>query len=197
MPAPPDLSVITATCRRPKHLALCIAQFRQQSLGNLRVEQVIVSDGPDPFARHLATDAGARHLELDPPQGQWGAGAKDAGIAAATGRYVCFWDDDNRYEPHALAVLYAAAVGHDIGVVRIHALRRTRPGRVTLPRQWDGTFRLGDIDTMNFCVRRELALSARWADGDLRSGEDFRWIRRLQEAGATLRYVPIVIGEHL
>ncbi len=195
--ASPDLSVITATHQRPKHLALCLHQIQQQSVGNLRIESIVVSDGPDPQARYLSAAGGARYLELPRAQGQWGAAAKDAGLHAARGRYVCFWDDDNLYEPHALATLYAAAVGYDIGVVRVRALRRKQPGRVLIPRRWDGTLRYGDIDTMNVCVRRELACIEHWADGNPRSGEDYRWLQRLRDRGATVRYVPVVIGEHL
>lgn len=197
MSDPIQLSVITSTRLRPKHLSLCLEQYRRQSLGNLRVEHIIVADGPDPQARFLAESAGAQFIALPQPAGQWGAVAKDAGLAAARGEYVCFWDDDNLYEPHALATLFTAACGVDIGIVRIRALKRGRPGRVLLPRRWDGTLRYGDIDTMNACVRRELAGTERRADGDPRSGEDYRWLARLQARGATLRYVPIVIGEHL
>lgn len=193
----PDLTIITATHLRPKHLALCLAQVRQQSAGNLRLEHVVVADGPDPQARYLATTSGATFIELPRSLGQWGAGAKDAGLQAAAGTYVCFWDDDNYYEPHAAATLFAAASGVDIGIVAIGALRRHRPGRVLLPRRWDGMFRYGDIDTMNCCVRREVARTERWADGNPRSGEDYRWLQRLKDRGATLRYVPVTIGEHL
>lgn len=198
-PAPQvlDLSVITATCQRPKHLALCLAQFRQQSVGSLRVEHLVVSDGPDPYARLLTEAAGAACLELDQPHGQWGAAAKDAGLQHARGRYVCFWDDDNLYEPHALATLFTAASGVDIGIVQCRHLQRKQARRIVLPRRWDGAPRYGDIDTMNVCVRRELALTEPWADGNRRSGEDYRWIQRLHDRGAAIRFVPIVIGEHL
>jgi GT2 family glycosyltransferase len=192
-----DLSIITATFQRPKHLALCLAQVRQQSLGSLRIEHIVVSDGPDRQARFQSEDAGARYVELPHNQGRWGAAAKDAGLGAAAGQYVCFWDDDNRYEPHAAATLYAAAHGGDIGVVQVRALKRQGAGRIVLPRQWDGVLRFGDIDTMNFCVRRELASLEHWADGNPRSGEDYRWLQRLKDRGASIRYVPIIIGEHL
>lgn len=193
----PDLSIITATYQRPKHLALCLAQVRAQSVGDLQLEHIVVADGPDPQARYLAETAGAKFLARERPGGQWGAHAKDAGLAVARGAYVCFWDDDNRYEPHAAATLYTTAHGVDIGLVRIRALKRGQPGRILLPRRWDGTLRYGDIDTMNACVRREVALTERWADGNPRSGEDYRWLARLHARGATLRYVPVVIGEHL
>jgi glycosyltransferase involved in cell wall biosynthesis len=197
MDAPIDLSVITATYRRPKHLEACLAQFQRQSLGGLRVEQIVVSDGPDEYARGQVESLGLRFDAVPHSGQQWGAAAKDRGIELAQGDYVCFWDDDNLYEPHALVTLFAAAQGFDIGVVQCRYLERRHPGRRVLPARWDGRFQYGDIDTMNFCVRREVALTERWADGNRRSGEDYRWIQRLVERGATVRYVPIVIGEHV
>ncbi len=192
-----DLSVITATYKRPKHLAMCLAQFRQQSVGNLRVEQIVVSDGPDPQARFLAQNAKARYVELDRRHGLWGAAAKDAGIAAALGEYVCFWDDDNLYESHALSTLFAAAVGVDIGVVQVRCHKKRGRGQVVLPRAWTGVFRCGDIDTMNVCVRRQCAALEPWADGSGDRANDFRWLHRLSRRGINSRYVPIEIGEHL
>ncbi|MEZ6066059.1 MAG: glycosyltransferase family A protein [Planctomycetaceae bacterium] len=119
-----DISVITATRQRPKHLEACLHHFRQQSLGGLRAEHIVVSDGPDDYARRQVQSYGARYDQLPESAGQWGAAAKDRGIELARGRYVCFWDDDNWYEPHALATLYTTAFGFDIGVVQCRYLRR-------------------------------------------------------------------------
>lgn len=192
-----ELSVITATRQRPAFLAHCLEQFRNQSTGGLRCEHVVVSDGPDAMARELARRVKARYLELDVPLGQWGAFAKDLGVQQARGEYVCFWDDDNIYFPHALATLYASAVGTDVGVARTgHRLRR-RPGLTTLPRRWEGRFVKGDIDTMCVCVRTELARTERWGQETNEPGTDYHWLHRLQVRGASIRYVPIVIGAHV
>ena len=44
-----DLTVITATCRRPAQLANCLFQFQQQSVGTLRCQHshssVVVTGG--------------------------------------------------------------------------------------------------------------------------------------------------------
>jgi GT2 family glycosyltransferase len=191
------LSVITATCQRPAQLALTLQQFRSQSLGNLQVEQIVVSDGRDDEARFLANRWNARFFELNERCGHAGAFAKDLGIRHAVGEYVCFWDDDNYYEPHALATLYAIAFGSDIGVARtVHRFRK-RIGLVTIPRRWTGTFHRGDVDTMCICVKRSLALREPWGDGCSRPGTDFRWLKKLERHQPTVRYAPIVIGHHL
>ncbi len=193
----PDLTVITATWRRPKMLALCLAQFRQQCITGVRVEHLVVSDGVDARAEAQAVAAGARYIQRSERGGQWGALAKDDAIRDARGRYVCFWDDDNHYEPHALATLWAAAWEFDIGVVQCWHFDKGSGRNVVLPRVWNGQFTQGDVDTMCVCVRREVALTEPWAGPKRRRGEDYRWLARLQQGGASLRFVPLVIGSHL
>ena len=201
------LSVITPTWMRPKLLALTAEAFRRQ-VHNLDAEHVVVSDGRDPEVRgvcealgYAPPGAGGRltFLELD-HQGGMGGAARDAGLAAARGEYCAFWDDDNHYDDHALAALYAAAFGFDVGVVQAvyHDPLPAYGGRrfAQIPARWDGAFTLGEIDTMCVCVRTALGRTSRWADKD-ETCHDFGWLDDLQKAGATLRFVPIVIGRKL
>jgi len=193
-----DLTVITATWQRPKLLALCLAQFQQQKVGSLSVEHVVVSDGPDPLAGFLAEQAGARYVEQAEHKGRWGTFAKDRGIKEARGGYVCFWDDDNLYEPHALA---------DGSAVHVLAIDLNTPGRLlgkralrlaVIPRNWTGTFRFGQVDTMCVCVRRDFAVKERWAEPeDHGPGDDYRWLARLQRQEPTICFAPIIVGTHL
>lgn len=192
-----DLTVVTATCQRPQFLAHCLRQFQMQSLGGLKCEHIVVSDGPDERAKFLADRSGARYSALPKPVGQWGAGAKDLGIQSATGKYICFWDDDNIYDSHALTTLYAAVQNADIGVVRTqHHLRKTT-GVVTIPRKWDGIFQVGDIDTMCLCVRKELAKRETWQSQDAQITNDYDWLMKLQRHQPKINYLPIIIGEHV
>ena len=193
-----DLTVITATCQRTAHLANCLAQFRQQSVGNIRCEHLVVSDGIDPHARELCRQFGARYIERPEPGGQWGSLARDVGIREATGRFVCFWDDDNLYEPHALACLFAAAVDVHIGVVQTRYRCRSRPGQIKIPRTWGGSFLPGDVDTMCVCIDREWALKEPWEQPlDPRCTTDWHWLDRLSRHQPQIRFVPVVIGWHL
>ena len=194
-----DLTVITATRRRPALLASCLAQFRSQSLGELRCEHLVVSDGVDPEVRWLAREFGARYVERPEPGGQWGSLARDLGIREARGQYVCFWDDDNLYEPHALATLFTAACGHDIGVLQTRYRCRTRLGQIIIPRRWDGTFQRGDVDTMCICIRRDLASRETWEQRPppQRPTTDWHWLHRIERYQPVIRFVPLVIGHHL
>jgi glycosyltransferase involved in cell wall biosynthesis len=194
---PLQLSVITPTFQRPALLALCLRQFQAQSVGDLTCEQIVVSDGPDPAARFLVEQAGARYLELPAPRGRQGAWARDYALGHARGEYVCFWDDDNLYEPHALAALYCAASGVDLGIVRALYRFRKSVGMTALPRFWTGSFRFGDVDTMCVCVRRELALTQPWAVETDEASTEYLWLTRLAARNPTMRYVPITIGVHL
>lgn len=194
-----DLTVITATCRRHAQLASCLSQFRNQSLGDLRCEHLVVSDGIDPEARWLVGKFGARYVERPEPGGQWGSLARDLGICEARGLYVCFWDDDNLYEPHALAALYGTAFGHDIGVVQTRYRCRSRAGQIVIPRRWTGSFRPGDVDTMCVCVRRELASREPWEQlpDPSRPTTDWNWLHRLEKYQPRIQFVPMVVGFHL
>ncbi len=189
--------MITATCQRPEFLSHCLHQFQQQSLGGLKCEHIVVSDGPDANAKSLAESAEARYFELNPPVGQWGAGAKDLGIANARGRYVCFWDDDNIFETHALVSLFAAACHAEIGIVRTRHRFRKRTGSVVIPREWTGQFRLGDIDTMCICVDTELARRETWESTNAKISNDHGWLMKLMKHQPKLKHLPILIGQHV
>lgn len=192
-----DLTVITNTWQRPKHLACLLRQLRTQSLGNLRIEHLVVSDGPDVTSAALVEPTLSRFLSLPEHRGCFGVAAKDFGIEQAGGEYVCFWDDDNIYEPHALTTAYAAAFGFDIGIVRTEHWSVTHRRYLTLPREWTGQVRPGDIDTMCLCVRTQLARRVPWDREPRKRGMDHRWLSRLMEHQPRVNYVPLVVGRHL
>jgi glycosyltransferase involved in cell wall biosynthesis len=186
----PQLSVIVASSR-PQWLANCLYQYQSQSLGGLRVELIVVVEGEErDFAPvlHLHKPDQVIYKRV---QGFWGVFAKDTGLKAARGDYVCFWDDDNIYYPHSLATLYAAALGSDIGIVRTGFMGTWFK---EIPRKH--TIEFGNIDTMCLCISRKLAVKVKWSD-HLDKGTDFAYVQKLMEFGPMVRWVDISIGEKL
>ncbi len=190
-----DLTVITPTWQRPKPLAMQCDQIRRQHVGHLRVEHIVVSDGPDDVARGIAAHFGARYIEHARNMGAAGAYGRDTGIAAAQGRCVCFADDENALEPTALSSLYAAASGFDIGIVQ--CLHRGNNEWRVIPEHYDGVFRCGHVDVMCGCIRRSVAQSLKFSDEPVYD-HDWRWYEKLRrDHGASVNFSDVVIGLHL
>lgn len=194
-----DISVVTPTFNRKRLLASVLEDFRTQSLGELKAELIAVHDGPKGAGECRAVCQRMPNVRFfhteQRTDGYSGATVRDFGIKQAQGQYLCFWDDDNIYFPHALATMYAIAHGHDLGIAQVlHVQQNYRavPSQPALP------FRYGNIDTACYCVRRELALEAPgFDDGRKASGTDFRWGRQVEKLTSDIRVVPIVIGVHV
>lgn len=183
-----DLSVIIAS-RTPSHLTRTLDAFKRQSIAGINIELIIVQESDSGFDAFMACPCPiAATVKRQKLHHDYGASAHDTGIEAAAGEYVCFWDDDNLYHPHALTALFCTAQHHDIGIVCTQLNGRTIPGSRAI--------QAGDIDTMCLGVRRELAAQIKWADGGGRYS-DFRWISKVAKLAKTINYSPIIIGEHL
>jgi glycosyltransferase involved in cell wall biosynthesis len=189
-----DLSVIVTTCNRPSRLAACLHQLETQRVPGLAVEIIVVDESDEADNSHTVRQFSVTKYLPKERQRNFGAYARDHGIAHAAGRYVYCCDDDNIYYPHALATVFAAAYGHDIGVVRANHRAKDGTYRV-IPEAWNGTFVFKDIDTMCACVRTALATEHPWAPREI-AGADYAWLKKLENAGATINFVPIIVGMH-
>ncbi len=186
----PQLSVIL-TSNRPQWLANCLNQCRHQSTGELWTELIVVAEGShqefDPVLSFYKPDRSI----IKCVEGLCGAYAKDEGLRAARGDYVCFWDDDNVYYPHALTTLYAAAQGSDIGIVKTRFMgTRFRE----IPRTH--VIEFGNVDTMCLCVNRAIATKVKWSDHK-EKGTDFAYLTGLLKYDPSVRWVDVTIGEKL
>lgn len=187
---PPQLSVIIPSCN-PKWLANCLSQYRQQSLGDLKVETIVVVEGDHDDFMPILHHNGIQNAIFKPVEGKWGAYAKDVALEASRGDYVCFWDDDNVYYPHALATLYAASCGFDLGIARTRHMAKWFK---TIPQARVVEF--GNVDTMCFCVERNLARKAKWADHE-GAGTDHAYVAKLLGFDPSIRWIDMAIGEKL
>lgn len=180
------ISIITPTAR-PGNLAHALTYFRAQHTDGIDYEFIVVQEGG--YAEFDLLRYGPRFRILR--QGlhaDCGAAARDLAIREATGEFVAFWDDDNIYHPHALASVLSTVSGHDVGIVR------TRHQGLIIPS--GPCIKSGDIDTMCFAVRRDLARRVPWVDNGGRFS-DYRWITKVAALTTEINRSPVIIGEHL
>jgi succinoglycan biosynthesis protein ExoM len=107
------VSVVTPTFNRPEPLRRALTSlFRQTGLQDLAVEIIVADNSPDANARasveSLAAQSPFPVIYLSEPH-PGVANARNAGVAAATGRWVAFLDDDEEASPRWLAALVEVA----------------------------------------------------------------------------------------
>ena len=160
--------------------------MKNQSICGIKIEHIIIQEAKD-FEDFYAADSINCIIKRQPPHNDYGAAAKDVGLQLAKGDYVCFFDDDNIYYPHALSTLYSTVLNHDIGICRARYKDRIIPNSNAIV--------CCDIDTMCFIVRTSLAKQITWSGGGRFS--DYRFINSIKDLTCDIIYNDIVIGEHL
>jgi glycosyltransferase involved in cell wall biosynthesis len=93
------VSVIIPTRNRPQMLAIAVMSVLNQTHRN--VEVIVVDDGSDtPLDLDLSDDR-VRIIRSEKSVG--GAAARNIGLRAARGEFLCLLDDDDCYYPHKIA----------------------------------------------------------------------------------------------
>jgi hypothetical protein len=110
-----QVSIVTPFLNSEAHLAEAIASVRSQTVPDW--ELLLVDDGStdgSPVVARTAADADERIRLIVQPAGapHGAAAARNAGIAAARGKFVAFLDADDLYEPHMLATTLDALERH-------------------------------------------------------------------------------------
>jgi cellulose synthase/poly-beta-1,6-N-acetylglucosamine synthase-like glycosyltransferase len=210
----PLVSVITPTWRRHDWLiGRCMPSVQAQTYGN--IEQIIVSDGPDPeLAGKLMTEYMARIYADAPPEPfavpgavlkehrhpvmfdqlpehlgeEWGCRGRLRGIELARGDLIAYLDDDDAYRPDHCALLVAAlAQQPKAGLAYSQmASQGDEDGKVTVVGEQElGPCRVGTPMIMH---RRALLDLATWGPPD--SMEDWRLVERWLLQGVQTIFVP-------
>ncbi len=174
-------SVIIPTHERPEFLASAVASVLRQTIQDF---EIVVVDDASGSAAEVPSDPRIRLVRRSECGGP--AVARNTGLDEATGRYVCFLDDDDVYSPDRLALALQGLADAPVAVcfsaylhqrrdVQIHARRlganRLLDGDVSWTILDGATPSLGRT-----AVRRELVprFDPRWT-----AVEDTEWWLRL------------------
>lgn len=107
--ADPTLSVVVPTKGRPGYLHRCLAALAAATYPGDRYEVVVVNDAGGPAVERVVSSFAERlPIRLAEPRGRGPAAARNAGAAAARGRYIAFTDDDCEPAPGWLCALERA-----------------------------------------------------------------------------------------
>jgi len=121
-----DFSVVIPAHNRPRRLIECLAAISMLAYTVTRYEVIVVDDGSDESMEPaVAPFLGRMNIALLRQSHSGPARARNAGAAAARGKYVAFTDDDCRPDPGWLAALaksVAANPGCAVGGQTINGL---------------------------------------------------------------------------
>ncbi len=202
----PDVSVIVRTKDRPELLAEALASLAGQTYH--RTQVVLVNDGGAQPALPPEFPLQVVRVDLDPGRGR--AAAAQAGIEAATGRFVAFLDDDDLAAPEHLAILASMVQGAGVRVaytdaaVAIYELARggargwsCAERRLPYSRDFDPDLLLVDnyIPFNTLLIERDLLLAAGPVDASLPFFEDWDLLIRVA-ALAPFFHRPVVTCEY-
>lgn len=187
---PATISVVIPTHNRPQALGHAVASVAGQT--RQADEIVIVDDGstppvdPSPF-----TDGQLTVIVVRNESSLGAAGARNAGVSAATGEFIAFLDDDDTWDPAKLELVTECLMQHDTADVVIH---RTGYHRAQISRIIDCSqineplvrmIRAQPPHLDGVTVRRTRHLENPF-DVTMEAAEDLDYLMNLAKAGVTM-----------
>ena len=196
----PLISVILPNHNSGQLLRRCLTSLANQVIEH-PCEVIVVDDG--------STDAGADCVREFPgtillkQQNKGAAVARNRGIEAAHGRFICFLDSDCRAQPQWLDEITSPLIG---GEAQVTVGRFISSQTGLLPRliqqEIEGRLermrRFEQVDFLNSATcgfRREVLESFRF-DSSFQKLEDIELSFRLAEAGVPILYIPTAVVDH-
>jgi glycosyltransferase involved in cell wall biosynthesis len=188
----PIVSVITPASRGVRDLSHLVRDFRNQTLPKNLFEHIVVYDGKVPadvqaFMDLHKNDYDLKFVSIEKDLGDMkkapGTKPRNHGLSLATGDYVVFCDDDDRYKDLYLETLVSGATEDAIKVVQMSCqesrmYRNGNPRRIILvPEVGLAEFPVVcHIGTPCFLLPRKWAIEDPWQH---ESEHDFRFIKRI------------------
>jgi glycosyltransferase involved in cell wall biosynthesis len=190
----PKVSVITPASRGVKNLTHLLRDFKNQTLPKDLFEHVIVWDGTIPedvqaFMKEHANDYDIKFTSIKKDLGNMsispGTRPRNYGVSIATGDFVCFCDDDDRYRDTYLESLLTGSNENTIAVVQMSCqesrmYKNGSPNRITCVPEVGLPFFpiICHVGTPCFMVPRKWAVAEPW---QAEPEHDFRFIKRIVE----------------
>ncbi len=178
----PAISIILPTVNRPLLLQRAVASVRAQTERDF--ELLLVDSGGNGQPSWRASVQALNDLRLKivaAPGARNAAGARNAGLAAATGGWITFLDDDDAYAPTKIAAQLALATAARSPLVlcgaRFHLRGRTRIKQVATT-VISGDALLTDAGLGMPLLFHQRSLRVRF-DETLSAGEDIHYAHRL------------------
>ena len=116
----PVLSIIVPVFRAEPYLERCVQSMLQQNLAAEEYEIILVDDGSDDRCPALCDQYAAQYAQVQvihqANQGQ--AAARNTGIQAAKGQYICFVDSDDFVEPNTYKALLQQAIDNHLDILQ-------------------------------------------------------------------------------
>lgn len=124
----PMVSVVIPVYNVEPYICRCVDSVLSQTFQDLQI--ILVDDGSPDNCPAICDDYAARDPRIQVIHKQNGglASARNAGMRAATGKYLFFLDSDDWLEPDGLENLYRCAEEHHVDFVRYRAIRSGWPG---------------------------------------------------------------------
>jgi glycosyltransferase involved in cell wall biosynthesis len=206
MSEPPVFTVVVPTVGRPRYLEGCLAALAALDYARERYEVVIANDGGgEPTADVVARFAGELDVRTTEPARSGPSSARNAGAAAARGRFVAFTDDDCRPRPDWLTELeraLAAEPGAGAGGVTLNGAPRSA-GAAASQIVVDALHEQFNRDAPRFFASQNIALPAAGFaavggfDEGYRYGEDREFCARWLRSGRPLVAAPGALVDHM
>lgn len=116
-PSAPAVSIVIPVYNLEPYLAPCLDSVRRQTFRDF--EAIVVDDGSTDgsLAEIRRLTAGDDRFVVVPTKNQGVARARETALAKARGRYVCFLDGDDLFEPEMLQRLVEAIESSDCDIV--------------------------------------------------------------------------------
>ena len=186
----PSISVILPTFNRERTLARAVQSVLQQTFADF--ELIVVDDASTdgtPALMERMADPRLRYLRL--PKNRGAAGARNAGIAAATAEWIAFQDSDDEWLDSKLAQQFSVArdAPQEVGLVLAGYLAQTQDRQLHI--RPDSTLSGGNpmldlldgwpIITPTWLVRRRLLRELHGFDESYRCFEDWDLVFRIAE----------------